>query len=144
MARFLVVDDDHSTVKAVMALLAADGHTVTPLTSGADAVDALRREPFDAILTDLDMPDVDGHEVVRVARECLPDACVVVATARADATREALAAAGACIVAAKPLDYDAMLEELAACRSRGGLGAHGRCHMRSREHAPHIVPLRRT
>jgi CheY-like chemotaxis protein len=143
MARFLVVDDDSSTVNAMALLLAADGHAVTPLTSGADAVETLKENSFDAVITDLDMPDVDGHDVVRVAHERSPAACVVVATARADDARESLAAAGACIVAPKPLDYDAVAGEVTACRARGGPGAHGRCHMRSHVHAPPLVPRRR-
>ena len=67
MPRFLVVDDDPSAVTGMTQLLTGDGHEVAPFTGGADAVDALSREPFDAIVTDLEMPHVDGHAVVRAA-----------------------------------------------------------------------------
>lgn len=104
MARFLVVDGTHSTVNAMSRLLRDDGHEVIGFTVGADAVDALSREHVDAVVTDLEVPHVDGHEVVRAAREHRPEACLVVSTARANQTVDTLVRAGACIVA-EPLDY---------------------------------------
>ncbi len=143
MTRFLVVDDDHPTVAAMTRLLGDDGHVVSPFTVGAEAVEALSRESFDAVVTDLEMPHVDGHEVVRVACERLPEACVVVATARAVETERTLVEAGACIVTDKPLDYEAVTKAITDCRARGGPGAHRRCHMRSRAHDPTLVHLHR-
>ena len=86
MARILVVDDDPCTVTALTRLLASDGYEVVGFTTGADAVAALSRETFDAIVTDLNMPRVDGRAVVAAAREHFPTACVVVVTAEAGAT----------------------------------------------------------
>lgn len=143
MPRFLVVDDDPATVNGMSHLLIDDGHTVAPFTEGAGAVDALRRESFDAVVTDLEMPHVDGHAVLRAARENQPHACLVVATARAEENLSDLVNAGACIVADKPLEYEAVTKEIADCRSRGGPGQHGRCHMRSRPHGHQLVPLRK-
>src|SRR5262245_15704757 len=106
MARFLVVDDDRATVSGLTRLLSDDGHEVTPFTAGAEAIDALVHQPFDAVVTDLEMPRVDGHEVTRVTRQHQPEACLVVATAKAEEVAEILEAAGACFVADKPLDYE--------------------------------------
>lgn len=143
MARFLVVDDDASSVKAVAQLLTGDGHDVSPFTTGADAMRALSSESFDAVVTDLEMPHVDGHEVVRAARRHQPHACLVVATARAEEKCTDLVDAGVCIVADKPFEYEEITKAVADCRARGGPGAHGRCHMRSRPHGHQLVPLRR-
>jgi CheY-like chemotaxis protein len=143
MARFLVVDDDESTVKGMTRLLTSDGHDVAAFTAGADAINALERQPFDAVVTDLDMPHIDGHEVVRAARQHQPDACVVVVTARADETQAALAEAGACIIANKPVDYDDLTKTIAECRTSGRPGAHDRCSMRSRTGGPKPLRLRR-
>ena len=115
MARFLVVDDDPSTVRGMTQLLLADGHTVAPFTAGADAVGALAHEPFDVVVTDLEMPVVDGYEVVRAAHARLPEACVVVTTASAKASRDALIGAGANMVADKPFDYDELMYAIAKC-----------------------------
>ncbi len=143
MARILVVDDDHSAVTAVTRMLSGDGHDVASFTDGAAAVEALSRESFDAVMTDLDMPDVDGHAVVRSARVHAPEACVVVVTARAQESEQTLTEAGACLVTDKPLAYDAIMKTITDCRTHGGPGGHGRCHMRSRPHASGAEPLRR-
>ena len=143
MPRFLVVDDDPSTTKGMEMLLTGDGHVVLPVTDGAEAVEALSRESFDAVLTDLEMPNVDGHAVIRAARQHQPHACLVVATAKAGEKRADLLDAGVCMVSDKPFDYEEVTKEIGHCRARGGPGVHGRCHMRSRPHDHPLVPLRR-
>jgi DNA-binding NtrC family response regulator len=127
MAKFLVVDDDRSTVIAMTALLRQDGHEVEPHTAGAHAVAALPLGSFDAVITDLDMPHVDGHAVVQAARVHAPLACVIVATARALEHAGRLLERGACMVMDKPLDYEAMNTAIADCRARGGSAAAGEC-----------------
>lgn len=140
MARFLVVDDDHAAVRGLTTLLSLDGHHVSPFTSGAEAVGALARESFDAVVTDLEMPETDGHAVLRAARECSPQACLVVASARGSERHHELTAAGACIVADKPFDYDAIANAIRECRQRGGPASRGDCWLRAQ--AP-TFPLRR-
>lgn len=117
MARFLVVDDDPPTVHAMAWLLRDDGHEVSRFTRGSHAVDALAREPFDVVVADLDMPDVDGAEVARAARRHAPDACVVVVTGCAD--EQSLHGTCACMVHEKPVVYDALVTAVLACRARG-------------------------
>jgi len=133
MARFLVVDDDSLTVHGLTRLLTEDGHEVVPFMAGAEAVEAIARESFDAVLTDLEMPHIDGHAVVQATRTHLPTACLVVISSRAEDHAEALARAGACIIADKPMDYEGVTNSVHQCRARGGPGVSGRCHMR----APH-------
>jgi CheY-like chemotaxis protein len=141
--RFLVVDNDPATVSAMSQLFRGDGHEVEPFTAGAEAVKALGRGSFDVVVTDLEMPRVDGQMVVRAAREHVPDACVVVVTGRAAENCDDLVNAGACIVADKPFDYNVISRAVCDCRARGGPGAHGRCHMRSRPKGEQLVTLRR-
>ncbi len=129
MPRFLVVDDDPSTVKAMTQLLTDDGHVVTPFTAGADAVKALSRDAFDVVVTDLEMPDTNGHAVVQAARAHAPNACIIVTSTRGRENEATLA--GACMVADKPIDYDAITQAVGACRTRGGPPTNGRCHLRS-------------
>lgn len=143
MPRFLIVDDDPIAVSGMTRLLIGDGHEVAPFTGGADAVEALSLERFDAVVADLEMPEVDGRAVVDAAREHQPEACLVVTTSRADENSAELVAAGACIVADKPFDYGLVTQAVFDCRARGGPGGDGRCHMRSRHHGQPLVPLRR-
>jgi two-component system, NarL family, capsular synthesis sensor histidine kinase RcsC len=121
----------------------SDGHEVSLHTDGAGAVDALCGDLFDAVLTDLEMPHVDGHAVVREAGECQPRACLVVATARVNETVAELLKAGACFVTDKPIDYDAVTKHILECRSTGGPRADGRCHMRLRPAGQRLLPCRR-
>jgi two-component system cell cycle response regulator CpdR len=142
MPRFLVVDDDPGSVNAVTQLLRGDGHEVASHTDGAAAVNALSDDLFDAVLTDLEMPQVDGYAVVHEARKCQPRACLVVATARAHEKLAELLKAGACFVSDKPLEYDTITKEILECRATGGPRADGGCHMRSRPVRHRLVPYR--
>ena len=142
MSRFLVVDDDDSSVHGMTRLLRDDGHDVVPFTAGKDAVDAIGRHAFDVVVTNVEMPHVDGHAVVAATRDNLPTACVVAVSARADDHAHALTHAGACIVADKPIDYESITRAVAECRARGG-PANGRCHMRRPHGGPVLTVLRR-
>jgi CheY-like chemotaxis protein len=140
MVRFLVVDDEPASAEGLSRLLIDDGHEVSSFTEGAEAVEALLDESYDAVVTDLEMPGVDGHEVVRVTRERQPHACLVVVTARAAESHDTLAQAGACIVADKPIDYHTITRTVTDCRSRGGPGAHGKCHVKLRRRGHLVSP----
>ena len=75
--------------------------------------------PFDVVITDLEMPVVDGAAVTRAARRSSPTTCIVV-TNRGAANRSRLEDDGACLVLEKPIEYEAMHREIAACRAVGG------------------------
>ncbi len=114
--RILVVDDDQAAAQGLAALLKLDGHDVALRTSGAEAATAVADEHFDAVITDLEMPDTDGHAVVRATHRHLPRACVLVCGAQASRHRRTLTEAGACFVVDKPIDYDRISSDLVECR----------------------------
>jgi CheY-like chemotaxis protein len=116
---------------------------VTPFTAGAEAVEAIAREPFDVILTDLEMPKVDGIAVVRAARAHLPGACLIVVTGRADEHGDALRAAGVCIIVDKPMDFAKLTESIDGCRAHQRLEVDGACAARPEEGSPPLIELRR-
>lgn len=139
--KFLVVDDDPSTVSAMRRLLESDGHHVAAYTAGAEAAHAMRHATFDAIVTDVDMPGADGFAVLHAAREHHPRACRVAVTGRAESAFHRLAAAGACIVGDKPVDYDTLTAQVTECRGRGRAATHG-CWFRGRTDPPRLLKLR--
>ena len=124
MCHALVVDNDVLATRALGRLLRDDGQRVSPFENPHEALSALRRWPFDLVISDLEMPEADGRAVLRIARERQPNACVVIVTARALDVATSLLAEGACVVADKPLDYAALFSFLATCRARSARERH--------------------
>ncbi len=79
--RILLVEDDSEMRDLVREHLEDEGHTVVALGLGVEAVERLKAEPFDIVLTDLRLPDVDGMEVLRASREAHRDVPVILITA---------------------------------------------------------------
>ncbi|HMI30667.1 MAG TPA: ATP-binding protein [Candidatus Limnocylindrales bacterium] len=67
-ARVLVVDDEIDLVSVMRDTLRREGHEVVTATGGNEGIERFRAGKFDAVLTDLGMPDVSGWEVARIVR----------------------------------------------------------------------------
>ncbi|MDK3026418.1 hybrid sensor histidine kinase/response regulator [Cupriavidus taiwanensis] len=67
--RVLVVDDSLTVRELQRKLLAGRGYDVTVAVDGMDGWNVLRGEPFDLVITDIDMPRMDGIELVRRIRQ---------------------------------------------------------------------------
>jgi two-component system response regulator HydG len=80
----LVIDDDKSLAETIAESLERRGHACTVATSGKAGAAKIEHDPFDVILTDLRMADVDGLAIVDTARQHRPDAEVFVITGFAD------------------------------------------------------------
>jgi PAS domain S-box-containing protein len=79
--RVLVVDDDAGVRDSVSEILRADGALVTIVGNGREAIERMRRERFDVVLSDVVMPEMDGYELFQAARREAPDTPVVLMTA---------------------------------------------------------------
>ncbi|RYH11385.1 ATP-binding protein [Tropicimonas sp. IMCC6043] len=73
-ARILVVDDEADVADLNGEVLERVGYDVTVAYSGTEAVDAISRQPFDCIVSDLNMPDIDGRGVLDHIRRVRADA----------------------------------------------------------------------
>src|SRR6267378_1030027 len=78
--RTLVVDDEHTLRETCAVLLRNEGYDVTVCGRGNDALDLLKRRPFDIALVDLYMSQVDGLRLLQAALATNPDAIVIVMT----------------------------------------------------------------
>ena len=66
--RILVVDDDPSNRDLLVQTLSRDGHIVSTAESGEVALDKAANQPFDLVLLDIQMPGIDGSEVLRLLK----------------------------------------------------------------------------
>ena len=67
--RILVVDDSEDTVEMLRRLFEMDGATVSTAGGGAEALEMIRENDFEVILSDISMPEMDGFEFLRRLRE---------------------------------------------------------------------------
>ncbi len=79
-ARILVVDDEAAHARATAESLEKVGYKCVVATGGREALGHLRQEDIDIVVTDLVMRDVDGMEILRAAREHVPDVRVIMVT----------------------------------------------------------------
>jgi CheY-like chemotaxis protein len=77
--RILVVEDDPTILQNVAQYLQSQGYEVKGVGEGTKALPLLE-EPWDLLITDLMLPDVDGIELLQAAKRARPEAAVVVVT----------------------------------------------------------------
>lgn len=81
--RLLFVDDESRILLSLRAIFRAD-YDVTTAEGGAKALEVLRQERFEVVVSDQRMPDVPGVEVLRAARELQPQAIRMLLTGYSD------------------------------------------------------------
>src|SRR5205085_10258901 len=81
MPDILLVEDKESLRRVLRLTLESVGYTVAEAEDARAAAQALAREPFRLVLTDLRMPHGSGLDVLRASKEASPDAPVVLMTA---------------------------------------------------------------
>jgi two-component system response regulator HydG len=86
-ARVLVVDNDEDLARAMTESLERIGFRVTTATSGSEGARLIGTSTFDLVVTDLMMNDVDGMQVLKKARELLPESEVILVTGHATVPR---------------------------------------------------------
>jgi putative two-component system response regulator len=79
-SKVLIVDDDQFALQSMVRALGSESYQVVTAASGLEAIDLLRQDSFDLVLTDLKMPGVDGLVVLRKVREIAPQAVVLILT----------------------------------------------------------------
>jgi DNA-binding NtrC family response regulator len=108
--RILVVDDEPPQLEILRLILGSEGYDVVTAGSGRGALAALRRQPFEVVLTDLKMPDLSGIALLEEILREQPGTCVVLMTAHGsiDSAVEAMRK-GAFDYLTKPLDREVLL-----------------------------------
>jgi len=120
----LVVDDDSAVSTVLTALLNQAGYTAHRASNGEEALDTLEVRPFDAVLSDVRMPVLDGMGLLDEIKERWPDLPVVMLTAHGtvDLAVEAMKA-GAADFLNKPFERDEVLAVMKKVLTAGSRSA---------------------
>ena len=110
----LIVDDEPNVRKVLGALLEQAGYLTTRAATGAEALDLVRAQDPDLVITDLKMPGMDGLALLRRLKDGFPEIPVILLTAHGtvEAAVEAMKQ-GALDFLTKPFDKERVLETVA-------------------------------
>ncbi len=115
--RLLVVDDEVESLTPLLDLVSEWGYAAKGFTSGKDALEVLKEQDFDLLLTDLSMPEMDSMELFKTAVKLRPHLVCIIITGRGTIqTAVAAMKVGAFDYVLKPLDFKMLQLTL----SRGG------------------------
>ena len=115
--RVLVVDDDPSIRRMIMAALRRDGYTFSEAANGKEALEVMRLERPDIVILDLMMPMVSGWDVLRERAENsdLLSIPVIVVSANRSAELATAMDKGICAFLPKPFDITALSSLVRSC-----------------------------
>ncbi len=121
--RLLVVDDRPDELELFKTVLRAEGAEVISANSAASALDWLREDPPDVLVSDIAMPEQDGYELIRKMRK-LPQAksipaIALTAYARIE-DRERALASGFQAYVSKPVEPERLIEVVTRVAQRAG------------------------
>ena len=107
--------------------LRAEGFAVTAVANGQEAIDEVENSRYDVVITDLNMPVVDGFGVLRAVKKLAPQTCVVILTGFDDigAAIDALRL-GADEFTLKPCEIDELVFRIRRCLRKKSPSAAGR------------------
>lgn len=112
--RLLIVDDEQAITKLLERKFSKAGYSCAVANDGAEAVEQLRLHPFDVIVTDVRMPNMDGMELTESAHRMDGSISIIVMTAYADmeSAMEALRR-GAFDYHPKPIEFEKLAVTIA-------------------------------
>jgi two-component system, cell cycle response regulator CpdR len=115
MARILLADDDQGSLDLVRRALELEGHTVVTAEDGSEALALVQSGGFDLLVSDVQMPGLDGIELAKRALARFPSIRLVLMSAYPDGLESAatLQAGGARLVT-KPFAIDRIRAEVRA------------------------------
>ena len=101
----LVVDDNESVREVLTIMLSRRGHRCESASNGIEAMQKVKQSNFDAVITDLQMPEMDGIVLTRELRQHFSDLPVMIMTGQPDGSLvESAITAGAIEVIRKPFE----------------------------------------
>lgn len=115
--KILLAEDNRVNQMVIGAMIAKLGHVLEVVENGAQAIDALRRQNYDLVLMDVQMPEMDGPTAtqwIRASGTEMADIPIIALTANAlDGHREKYLAAGMSDYVPKPIDIEELAKAIA-------------------------------
>jgi two-component system NtrC family response regulator len=110
MYKILIVDDELTIIEVLKKLLVKSGYSITACLNGTDALDKLKEEVFDLMITDVRLPGIDGITLLQKAVDLQSHMAVIVMTAYSE-VEPAIAAMknGAFDYVIKPFNFEELL-----------------------------------
>jgi len=134
----LIADDDDTSRTLFRQALAEEGYHIIDVADGMAALDVIKHEPVDVLLTDVVMPRLGGVELLEQAREIQPNLRAIVMTAHS--TAEAIISAfrnRACDFLSKPFKVDDLRDAVHAAMERSA-----ECHIEVISAKPDWIEIR--
>jgi DNA-binding response OmpR family regulator len=108
--RILVAEDDDAARDMLSALLVQAGYNVRATRNGQEALGEMQRTRFDVVVTDCDMPRVNGRELLSVSRANWPRTPIIMLSGGPTESSEEVIHLGAYAWVPKPYDTWILLE----------------------------------
>jgi two-component system, OmpR family, KDP operon response regulator KdpE len=122
-ARILVVDDEPQIRRVMRSTLTAEGYEVHDARTGTDALEELRKDRYDLVLLDVNMPGMDGLETCKLIRASSEIAVIMLTVRGSEEDKIAALDAGADDYVTKPFSMPELLARIRAGLRRAPLTA---------------------
>jgi CheY-like chemotaxis protein len=80
MPKILVIDDDPYILETIELILKNINYNVELASTGTQALNLIKKEDFDLVIIDINLPDIKGDEITRFIKERKKDTCIVLMT----------------------------------------------------------------
>ncbi|MFO7965209.1 MAG: response regulator [Desulfobacterales bacterium] len=117
--KILLIDDEKEFVETLAQRMETRGMNVTATVSPKEALDIVGSESFDAVVLDLQMPEMDGLEVLKILKKTQPDIQIILLTGHATVKKgiEAMKL-GAMDLLEKPADIATLTEKIKKAQAK--------------------------
>lgn len=120
--RILIADDEQFILDSLARELRTENYLVSCVLNGKEAIRELQKNSFDLVIADLQIPEVNGMELLEEVKKTTPETCVIVLTANADMDSVITALKlGADDYLLKPCGTDELLLQVSRCLEKRSL-----------------------
>jgi len=107
--RILIIEDDASVRTLLVHVLEEAGYHVYEAANGREGLHRFDREPVDLVLTDLEMPEINGLDVIRALTRVRVDVKIIAMSGLSSEERQVAKLLGARQTLSKPIDLQELL-----------------------------------